>query len=82
MKDRYVNEGQKPFEIPEDVVEKGFNKDEVRKASKKYYYLTGLKTHTHPPCPQCGRKSCSDREACKRKADKIKEGRQVMGAMR
>lgn len=79
MKDGYVNEGQEPFVLPENTVNKETHiKQEARKANRKHYGLVGLKIQTSSPCRHCGRKSCNTREECKRKAEQKLASRAVM----
>jgi len=60
-----LNTRKQPYFAPENTPKKI-----AREQSKRYYELSGLKTHTSAPCPHCGRKSCRTREICKVKRSK------------
>jgi len=68
MIDGYVNPGQEPFILPQELVNKALNSKELkklaRKQNKEYYKLTGLKKGT-ASCRYCHRKACRDKIACK-----------------
>jgi len=78
MIDGYVNPGQEPFILPEELVNKALNPKELkkyeRKQNKKHYKLTGLKKGT-APCRYCHRKACDNRIICKRKYRERQEKR-------
>ena len=70
MIDGYVNPGQEPFILPQELVNKALNSKELkklaRKQNKKHYKLTGLKKG-NAPCRYCHRKACRDKKTCRRK---------------
>lgn len=50
----YINEGQKPFESPENIPQCRFSKKEFRNAERKYKKL-GMHVVTKKKCKFCGR---------------------------
>jgi len=73
LKSKYLCDGKDPFRSTQNM-----DKSAARTANRQYYGLKGLVSHTHSPCPYCGRKVCKDRMACKAKKNKVLASRSVM----
>jgi len=70
MIEGYINSGQEPFILPQELINNALNPKYLRKLAriqnKKYYRLAGLKKGS-APCRYCHRKACDDRITCRRK---------------
>jgi len=81
MIEGYVNPGQEPFILLQELINKALNPKELkkyaRKQNKKHYKLTGLKKGS-APCPYCHRMACDNRIAYKVKYQERQQKRYTL----